>query len=125
MSEKGFQRNQNTFIKAAGSNPYENNVLSYLSYSLYVLTVVRETDNLTDINLALASALNALYKNPLCQNQNNQSEPGGVSDGVAITVHAQAAHAFTQSNSISLKRFKPDAELTKITPNGSGYSNTL
>ncbi len=41
--------------------------------------------------LAPPSAPKAICKNPPRPNQNNQSEPGGVSDGVSITVPAYAA----------------------------------
>ncbi len=41
--------------------------------------------------LAPPTALNAICKNPLHPNQSNQSEPGGVSDGVSIHAPAHAA----------------------------------
>ncbi len=40
--------------------------------------------------LAPPTAPNAIYKNPPRPNQNNQSEPGRVSDEVSITARAHA-----------------------------------
>ncbi len=65
----------------------------------------RETDNLwkNQAPLPPITAPNSICMNPLHLNQNNQSEPEGVSDGVSITaLHLPSpAHALTWSSSVS------------------------
>lgn len=57
------------------------------------------------VPLAPPSAPDGICKSPPCLNENNQSEPGGVCNGVSVTAPAHCAaplpHTLAQSSSIS------------------------
>ncbi len=93
-------------VKAEVGNQYKNKVLSYLlKLSLCPDSSTRQIIcEKKQAPLAPPTAPNATCKNPLRLNQNNQSEPGGVSDGVSITACAHVVGSSPPQRMLSLSR---------------------
>ncbi len=78
--------------------------------------------------LAPPAAPNAICKNPPHPNQNNQSEPGEVSDGVSITAPAHATDSSPPPRVLSLGQGQylqwADAMANKQPPNSQATRRT-